>query len=117
MESNGETRYALIRDLRNRVVDLEANQCTNPLRSELTCEMLVRDNDNLRKRVADLEAQQSSLREKIERLRDLYSDSDWMNNPALLEYARGKRAAFSEVLALLSSAVVEKPRLDAEATA
>jgi uncharacterized protein YhaN len=42
---------------KSRVVELEA------------CAMLVRDNDNLRKRVAELEAQQSSLREKIEALR------------------------------------------------
>jgi hypothetical protein len=34
----------------------EADRCDNPLRPEITCAMLVRDNDHLRKRAAELEA-------------------------------------------------------------
>jgi hypothetical protein len=44
----------------------------------------------------------ASSREQIDRLRDVYSDSDRILRLAF-EFARGKRAAFSEVLALLDS--------------
>jgi hypothetical protein len=44
-----------------------------------------------------------TLKEQIERLRDQFSDSDWAAKSQLLEFARGRRAAFSEVLALLDS--------------
>jgi hypothetical protein len=99
-----DSRAALARDLRNRVVELEANQCTNPLRSELTCEMLVRDWELCRERVTELEAQQSSLREKIEALR---SEFDLHRSKGFIELRRAPMGRFldaDEVLALLSDA-------------
>jgi hypothetical protein len=78
--------------------EAEAERCDNPLRSEITCAMLVRDNDHLRKRAAGLEAQRSSLREKIEALRD-----EAEKNPLAQagSFLHGQETAFGIVLALL----------------
>jgi outer membrane murein-binding lipoprotein Lpp len=97
----------IIRDLRD--AQAEAERCDNPLRSEITCAMLVRDNDHLRKRVAELEAQQSSLREKIEALREAVPVGPFATHEhhargkaSLISYCSGLGAAYGNVLALLS---------------
>jgi hypothetical protein len=91
-----DSRAALARDLRNRVVELEAfykahtqASCTNP-----TC-------DCIEGRLARAEAQQSSLREKIETLREAVPVGPFATHE-YHAHCSGLGAAYGNVLALLS---------------